>query len=66
MDKAEIDFLEAQEVVKPLVWLRCIEDIFFIWNESEEKLDKFLENWKFKKSSKFEIYKWKIWKVLIS
>ena len=43
MDKVEIDFLETQ-VVKPLVWLRYIDDIFFIWNESEEKLDEFLEN----------------------
>ena len=43
MDKVEIDFLETQ-VVKPLVWLRYIDDIFFIWNESEEKLDEFLKN----------------------
>ena len=32
------------EAVKPSVWLRYIDDIFFIWNESEEKLDEFLEN----------------------
>ena len=43
MNTVEIDFLETQ-AVKPLVWLRCIDDIFFIWNESEEKLDEFLEN----------------------
>ena len=43
MDKVETDFLETQ-VVKPLVWLRYIDNIFFIWNESEEKLDEFLEN----------------------
>ena len=43
MDKVEIDFLETQ-VVKPLVWLRYIDDIFFIWNESEEKFDEFLDN----------------------
>ena len=43
MDKAEIDFLEKQ-TVKPLVWLRYIDNIFFIWNENEEKLEEFLEN----------------------
>ena len=40
MGKVEIDFLETQ-VVKPLVWLKYIDGIFFIWNESEEKLDEF-------------------------
>ena len=29
---------------KHLVWLRYIDDIFFIWNKSEEKLEEFLEN----------------------
>ena len=43
MDKVEINFLETQ-VVKPLVWLRYMDNIFFIWNEREEKLDEFLEN----------------------
>ena len=43
MDKVEVDFLETQ-VVKLLVWLRYIDDISFIWNESDEKLDEFLEN----------------------
>ena len=43
MDKVEIDFLETQ-AVKPLMWLRYIDDMFFIWNESEAKLDEFLEN----------------------
>ena len=37
MDKVEIDFLEIQ-TVKPLVWLRYNAYIFFILNESEEKL----------------------------
>ena len=36
-DKVEIDFLEIQ-TVKPLVWLRYNAYIFFILNESEEKL----------------------------
>ena len=39
MDKVEIDFFLERQVAKPLVWLRYIDDIFFIWNESEEKLD---------------------------
>ena len=43
MDKVETDFLEMQ-TVKPLVWLRYIDDIFFVWNESEEKLEEFLDN----------------------
>ena len=43
MDKVENDFLKTQ-TVKPLVWLRYIDDIFFIWNESEAKLDAFLED----------------------
>ena len=42
MDKVEIDFLETQ-TVKPLVWLRYNDDIIFIWNETEEKLEEFLE-----------------------
>ena len=53
MDKVEIDFLETQ-TVKLLVWLRDIDDIFFIWNESEEKLEEFLENLKnFDRNLKF-------------
>ena len=36
-------FLEMQ-TVKPLVWLRYIDETFLIWNESEEKLEEFLEN----------------------
>ena len=42
MGKVEIDFLEMQ-ALKSLAWLRYIDDIFFIWNESQEKLDEFLE-----------------------
>ena len=30
--------------MKPLVRLRYIDVMFFIWNESEEKLEQFLEN----------------------
>ena len=43
MDKVEIGSLEAQ-AVKTLVWLRYTDGIFFIWNESEEKLEEFLED----------------------
>ena len=43
MDKVEIDFLETQ-TVKPLVWLRYIGEIFYIWNKSEEKLQEIFEN----------------------
>ena len=42
MDKAEIDFLETQ-AVKHLVWLRYIDNIFFIC-ENEEKIEEFLES----------------------
>ena len=45
MDKVENNSMET-EAVKPSVWLRYIDDIFFIWNESEEKLEEFLENLK--------------------
>ena len=34
MEKAEIDFLETQ-TVKPLVWLKCIDNIFLISTEGE-------------------------------
>ena len=30
--------------MKPLVWLRYIDAMFFIWNENEEKLEQFLNN----------------------
>ena len=29
--------------VQPHVWFRYIDDIFFIWNHSEDELNKFLE-----------------------
>ena len=43
MDQHETKFLETQ-ILKPLVWLRYIDDILFIWTDSEEKLKKFIEN----------------------
>ena len=42
MDETETSFLEAQEM-KPLVWFRYIDDVFFIWTHGQEKLDSFLE-----------------------
>ena len=30
--------------IKPQVWKRLIDDIFFIWTDTEENLDKFLED----------------------
>ena len=38
MDKVETNFLETQ-TVELLVWLKYIDNIFIIWNESEENLE---------------------------
>ena len=42
MDKVETEFLE-REFEKPFVWLRYIDDIYFIWTAAEEKLAGCLE-----------------------
>ena len=42
MDKVETDFLESQKL-KPMVWFRYIDEIFFIWNHGEQELQRFLE-----------------------
>ena len=42
MDRMETKFLE-KERLKPWVWLRYIDDIFFVWTHEEDKLDEFLE-----------------------
>ena len=42
MDKVEIAFLESENI-KPWVWMRYIDDIFFIWTESEDELEGFLQ-----------------------
>ena len=42
MDKTETDFLKTQEL-QPFVWLRYIDDIFFIWMHGEAELKKFME-----------------------
>ena len=53
MNEVETKFLKTQEL-QPLVWFRYIDDIFFIWNHSEDELNKFLENLnKFKSNLKF-------------
>ena len=42
MDKVETSFLETQEM-KPLVWFRYIDDVFFISTHGQKKLDSFLQ-----------------------
>ena len=39
----ETEFLKFQEI-KPWLWKRFVDDIFFIWTDAEENLDKFLED----------------------
>jgi hypothetical protein len=41
MDMVKTEFLEQQEI-KPWVWLRYIDDIFFVWLEGEDKLLQFM------------------------
>ena len=43
VDQQETKLLETQ-ILKTLVWFRCIENIFFIWTHGEEKLKKFMED----------------------
>ena len=43
MDRMETEFLE-KERMKPWVWLRYIDDIFFVWTHGKNRLDEFLEN----------------------
>ena len=42
MDQVEQKFLETQND-KPLVWLRYIDDIFFIWTRGKKKIQLFLK-----------------------
>ena len=42
MDVLERDFLQTQDH-QPFLWLRCIDDIFFIWTHGEKKLQNFLQ-----------------------
>ena len=43
MDFIETEFLKTQ-AKKPWLWKRFIDDIFFIWTDSEENLNKFLKD----------------------
>ena len=43
MDEVEQKFLETQSK-KPLIWLKCIDDIFFIWTHGEQELERFLKD----------------------
>ena len=43
MDYVETEFLKIQ-AIKPWLWKRFIDDIFFIWTDSEENLNKFLKD----------------------
>ena len=42
MDKTETDVLKTQEL-QPFVWLRYIDDIFFIWAHGEAELKKLMK-----------------------
>ena len=44
MERIENDFLDS-EVLKPWLWLRYIDDIFFTWAEGEDKLEWFLNRY---------------------
>ena len=40
MDEVETEFLKSQEL-QPFLWLRYIDDIFFIWTPGTQELDSF-------------------------
>ena len=43
MGQVKTEFLKRQKR-KPLVWIRYIDDVFFIWTHGKEKLSLFLED----------------------
>ena len=43
MDHIETEFLKTQ-VIKSWLWKRFIDDIFFIWTDSDENLKEFLKD----------------------
>ena len=43
MDQVEQKFLSTQ-INEPLIWLRYIDDIFFIWTHGEKELEKFMSS----------------------
>jgi BarA-like signal transduction histidine kinase len=42
MDKLQKDFIDSC-YIKPLIWLRFLDDILFNWNHSEEYLFQFID-----------------------
>ena len=53
MDEVETEFLLTQRL-KPLVWLRFIDDIFFKWTHGKENLKNFMKDFNnFKSNLKF-------------
>ena len=43
MDQIEQKFL-ATQINQPIIWLRYIDDIFFIWTHGEKELEKFMSS----------------------
>ena len=43
VDYIKTEFLKSQEI-KPWLWKRFIDDIFFIWTDTAENLDEFLQD----------------------
>ena len=43
MNQVEQKFL-ATQINQPLIWLRLINDIFFIWAHGEKELEKFMSS----------------------
>ena len=37
-----INDYEAKSGIRPLIWLRYIDDIFFLWSHDQESLDDFI------------------------
>ena len=42
MDQVEQKFL-AMQINQPLIWLRYLDDISFIWTHGEKELEKFVK-----------------------
>ena len=60
MDYIETEFLKTQSI-KPWVWKQFIDDVFFIWTDSEENLERFLKELNgFQPSIKFTFEKSKM------
>ena len=60
MDYIETEFLKTQSI-KPWLWKRFIDDVFFIWTDSEENVERFLKEFNgFHPSIKFTFEKSKM------